>query len=296
MQPDSLQFQDSTMLVMQPDSGIVLEDSLPVSRDTSATVFGLLFGDSSKFEPVPNKVYKNDQKSLFKTQQVQSLDYKSNTRHSLNLDWITLHVVICLVLISWVQIFYGKRLRQILKAFGGTRYANILSKEGNLFRERISIPLFIVYLVTFSLLIYQVVAGQSAPNMSGFSGLKFFSLIILVILLLWFVKNIAVRFVGTIFKNQVILSDYMHTNFIFNMATGLILLPLIIISVYLPSVLAIYIVIAIWLVVFFYRFVRELFTGLNYTKFSLFARILYLCAFEILPFLVFTKLVLNYIG
>lgn len=272
------------------------EDSLPLRDDTSATAFGLFFGDSTKYTTIPIKIYKTEQKSLFRTQSSSFQEIKTPVRQNLNIDWITFHLIICLALAAWVQIYYGKRLKQIIKAFAGTRYTSILSKEGNLFRERISIPLFIIYLVSLSLMIYQVTAGQSGAEMSGIIGLKFFSLIILVILVLWFIKNSSVRFVGKLFKNQVILTDYMHTNFIFNMVTGLILFPFIIVSVYLPSQMAVYIGIAIWLVIFFYRFVRELFTRLNYTKFSLFSRILYLCTFEIIPFLVFTKLVMSYLG
>lgn len=293
MQQDSIQVQDTALLLIHPDSLIAEEDSLPVKNDTSSTVFSLFFGDSTKFNPIPNKVYKSDQKSLFNTQNPVSGEYKMTVRQSYNTDWITIHLVICLVLTAWVQIYYGKRLRQIIRAFTGIRFTSILSKEGNLFRERISIPLFIIYLVSISLLIYQVAAGQST---SGIEGLKFFSVIILAVLMLWFIKNVLVRFAGKIFKNQVILTDYMHTNFIFNMVSGLLFLPFIVVSVYLPSATAAYAGIAIWLIIFLYRFVRELFTGLTYTKFSLFSRILYLCTFEIIPFLVFTKLVMSYLS
>jgi len=296
MDIDSLHIQDSSAFIVQPDSGIIIEDSLPLRDDTTMTAFGLFFGDSNKINPIPVKTIKSDQKSLFKSQKNERSDLTIKERNYLNIDWITIHLIICLILTAWVQIYYGKRLRQIIKAFGGMRYTNILSKEGNLFRERISIPLFIIYLVSLSLLIYQVTAGQSGIEMSGFKGLKYYSLIILVILILWFIKNTAVRFVGKIFKNHIILSEYMHTNFIFNMVTGLILLPFIIVSVYLPSLIAVYTGIALWLVIFFYRFVRELFTGLTYTKFSLFPRILYLCTFEIIPFLVFTKLIMSYLS
>jgi hypothetical protein len=296
MDIDSLHIQDSSAFIIQSDSGIIIEDSLPLRDDTTMTAFGLFFGDSTKYNPVPVKTIKSDQKSLFKSQNTERSDLKILERNYLNIDWITIHLIICLILTAWVQIYYSKRLRQIIKAFGAMRYTNILSKEGNLFRERISIPLFIIYLVSLSLLIYQVTAGQSGIEMSGFKGLKFFSIIILVILILWFIKNTAVRFVGKTFKNHIILSEYMHTNFIFNMVTGLILLPFIIVSVYLPSLIAVYTGIALWLAIFLYRFVRELFTGLTYTKFSLFPRILYLCTFEIIPFLVFTKLIMSYLS
>jgi hypothetical protein len=156
--------------------------------------------------------------------------------------------------------------------------------------------LFIIYLVAFSLLIYLIIAGDSEPTIMNLSGLKFFSLIVISVLLTWFIKNLALNFIGVLFKNQLILSDYMQINFIFNMVTGLILLPFIIFSVYMSFSYLIYAAVVVWLLIYFYRFVRELFTGLSYTNFSLFSRILYLCTFEIIPFLVVTKLIMSYLG
>ncbi len=80
------------------------------------------------------------------------------------------------------------------------------------------------------------------------------------------------------------------------MVTGLILLPFIIFSVYCHLSYLVYAGVVVWLLIYFYRFVRELFTGFSYANFSLFSRILYLCTFEIIPFLVVTKLIMSYLN
>jgi hypothetical protein len=235
-------------------------------------------------------------KSMFNSHELVPKNQLAIQRNFYGRDWITIHLVICLLLFAGVQMYYSKRLRQILKAFGGIRYTSILTKEANLFRDRISIPLFIIYLVSMSLLIYLIVAGDTEPTIMNLGGLKFFSIIVLFVLLTWFIKNLALNFIGVLFKNQLILADYMHINFIFNLVTGIILLPFIILAVYMSNSYIIYAAVVIWLLIYFYRFVRELFTGLSYTNFSLFSRILYLCTFEIIPFLVVTKLIMSYLG
>jgi hypothetical protein len=202
-------------------------------------------------------------------------------------------LIISLCLIAYVQIYYSKRFKQVLQAFFGNRYMNILSKDGNIYRERISIPLVIVYLITFSLLIYLLLDQYIQQPIFELEGLKLFSVIILGVILAWFLKNMFINMIGILFKNQLILTDYLHTNFVFNMAIGVLLIPVIIIAIFLPSVEMIYAGVIIWLFVYLFRIIRQVFTSISYTKFSLFSRILYLCTFEIIPLLVLTKLVMS---
>ena len=214
-------------------------------------------------------------------------------RSVINIDWITIHLLVSLCLIAYVQINYSKRFKQVIKAFFGNRYMHMLTKDGNIFRERISIPLVIVYLISFSLLMFLLVTQYVYQPVFSLQGLKLFSVIILAAIITWFVKNLMINFVGNLFKNYLILTDYIHTNFVFNMIIGVLLMPIVIIAVFLPSVEMIYVGVIIWLAVYLYRIIRQVFTGLSYTKFSLFYRILYLCTFEIIPLLVLTKLVMS---
>lgn len=43
-----------------------------------------------------------------------------------NTDWITLHLVVILIVIAWIQVFFAKRLKQVLKSFYSNRHMNIL--------------------------------------------------------------------------------------------------------------------------------------------------------------------------
>jgi hypothetical protein len=283
-------------IFVQPDSNYIKPDTVFFPLDSSKIFFQTYFGSSMDAEKDIAAGKPMFRKSIFRSHDLPPKNHFVIDRKTAGHDWISLHLIICLLLYVAVQMYYGKRLQQIVKAFGGIRYTSILTREANLFRERISIPLFIIYLISFSLLIYLVIAGDSEPTFMNLNGIKFFSVIVLLVLLTWFIKNLALNFIGVLFKNQLILTDYMHINFIFNLVTGLILLPFIILSVYSSFSYLIYAAIVVWLLIYFYRFVRELFTGLSYTNFSLFSRILYLCTFEIIPFLVITKLIMSYLN
>jgi len=236
-----------------------------------------------------------DQPSMFTTHQLKVTEQKPSFKNYISHDWITAHLIICSILLAWTRVYFGKRLNQILKSFFSIRQLNTLSREGNIFRERISIPLFIIYLVSFSLLIYLAFTELLNGSLFNLSGIRLFSMIVLFVLLSWFIKNIILNFIGSVFKNNLILSDYIYTNFVFNILTGLILLPVTIVSIYVAANEIIYLGIFLWLLIYLYRLVRELFTGLSYTEFSLFYRILYLCTLEITPLLVLTRLTMSYL-
>jgi hypothetical protein len=280
-------------LLIQQDSGYIKPDTVFFPIDSTKAFYQTYFGSS--MDPQKDLMYNMPlyRKSVFRSHELVAKNKIPLERNTINRDWITFHLIICLVLAAGVQMYYGKRLKQILKAFGGIRYTSILTKEANLFRDRISIPLFVIYLISVSLLLYLLIAGDTEPGIANLRGIKFFSLIVIGVLITWFIKNLVLNFIGVVFKNQLILSDYMQINFIFNLVTGLVLLPFIIVSFYMSFEYVTYSAVIIWLLIYFYRFVRELFTGLSYTNFSLFSRILYLCTFEIIPFLVVTKLIMS---
>lgn len=254
--------------------------------------------DSASFDSVFNfnnnsGKFAKEIKPLFTETQEPANKFFPLERSVINVDWITVHLIISLCLIAYVQIYYSKRFKQVFNAFIGNRYMHMLTKDGNIYRERISIPLVIVYLISFSLLMFLLITQYVYQPVFNLEGLKLFSVIILAVILTWFLKNLMINFVGNLFKNYLILTGYTQTNFVFNMVIGILLMPIVIIAVFLPSVEMIYAGVIVWLVVYLYRILRQVFTDLSYTKFSLFYRILYLCTFEIIPLLVLTKLVMS---
>ncbi len=266
----------------------------PVQFDTLYNFFDKIASpDSLSRYALPRKNL--NRPSVFSNHLLKPTDTQPIEHTTYSSDWITIHLLICIGLIAWVRLYYPKRLNQVFRSFTGSFYFNQLTREGNIFRERISIPLLIIYLVSTSLLIYLLINGVTGLSGLALKGLKMYSAIMLLVLVTWFLKNAVLTFFGVLFRNEVILSEYLLINFIFNMVVGLVMLPVLIMAVYIPSQQVLYSGIIIWALAFIYRLLRELFMGSSFTKFSLFHRILYLCTFEILPLLVLTKLVMSYL-
>lgn len=288
-------------LVLKQDSGVLINVDANIvhidklindSVQDSSFVQDTLFIDSTIIHNLQTEVVPPN---VINSLSVNENKFIAQERNFTNHDWITIHLLICIGLLAWVQVYFLKRVKQILKSFTGIRYLNQLSRDGNIFRERVAIPLLIIYLITFSLLLYLFTTDIMKITIFELKGVKLYSLIIVMVLLLWIVKNVAVVIVGNIFKNHIVLSEYLLTNFVFNLTLGMILLPIGILAVYMQSVETIYIGLIVWVLVNIYRIAREFFIELSYTKFSWVYRILYLCTLEIIPLIVFTKLVVSYL-
>ena len=210
-----------------------------------------------------------------------------------NIDWITVHLVLVLAFLAWVRVVGGRRFSQVMQSFLAQRNMNIMMREGNIFSERIAVGLFLIHLVVISLISYLILIRLIPPEALLFQGFRLFAVVFLTVLVIRLLKNLLLTITGVVFRNQLVLSEYIPMNFIFNSALGLVLFPFVIIAVYLPSISVLYAAILIWLIAFIYRLFRQLLVTPEYTKFSYVNRILYLCTFEIAPVLVLIKLILK---
>jgi len=268
----------------QADS-LFVSDSLQGSNDSLVH-----FKDSSINSE--NRI-KHTKNSVLNQHILQSHTRKPIPRHQLNTDWISGLLILCFALLAFSKVFYKKRLQQVFLSFLSSRYQHIMQRDRHIFKDRISVPLFLIYTISFSLLIYQSL-GHFFPTYEFpvHYGSLFF-LIMLFVLALGIIKIILILFYGMVFKSYYIRSELIVTNFIFNVGFGILLLPILVIAIYAPSSIFLYIGIFLWLFSLVYKAFRQVFTRIPDTKFSLFNRFIYLCTFEITPVLVLIKLILS---
>ncbi|RLD76062.1 MAG: hypothetical protein DRJ07_16965 [Bacteroidetes bacterium] len=236
---------------------------------------------------------KHPKNSVLNQHILQSQTRQPIPRQQLNTDWISGLLILCFVLLAFSKVFYNKRLQQIFLSFLSSRYQHIMQRDGHIFKDRISIPLFLIYTISFSLLIHQSLGHFFPTYEFPVDSSSLFFLIILSVLALEIIKIILILFYGMVFKSYYIRSELIVTNFIFNVGFGILLLPILVIAIYVPSQKILYLGIFLWLFSLGYKALRQVFTRIPDTKFSLFNRFIYLCTFEITPVLVLIKLVMS---
>ena len=159
--------------------------------------------------------------------------------------------------------------------------------------ERVAVALGLVYMLTFSLLLYECNEQILGFTFSQVSGISLFGLITLLNVGVLAAKVALVQLLGVIFKTRETTGNYLLNLLIFALLTGPLLLIALIFIVYLKSLLLLHICLFIFGFLFVFRFIRGFFIGMALTKFSYLFLFVYLCSLEILPLLVLIKLLLN---
>ena len=237
----------------------------------------------------PQPVYS---KSVFIPHQLLPSDLQVKQVRNDQPDWILAILITCFILLAWVQVFYHKRFQQIIRAPFSKRFINQLIRDGNLFKEQITIALGTVYLLTFTLLLYEfndLVLHYSFP---GINGIVLYLLMAALALGLMSAKVALVQFLGTIFKTRETTGNYLLNQFIFALVSGPVLLAALVFVVYLNSSVIIYVTLSLFITLMVLRFIRGFFIGMALSKFSYLFLFVYLCSLEILPLLVLFKILL----
>ena len=203
-------------------------------------------------------------------------------------DWIFILIIAAFALLAFVQVFYNRRLKMILQAVYARHYASQLLREGNIFNERVSIVLFLIYLIAFSTFLYEGLKLFS--HVTGFMpDLTFYLILLAGIFLFWIAKVALIQISGMIFTTQKRSFEYLLHAYMINLAIGLFLVCILLPMIYLNGKVFFYIGLGFLLIMFVFKLIKGISIGFSFTKFSRFHLFLYLCTLEILPLAVLVK-------
>jgi hypothetical protein len=215
-------------------------------------------------------------------------------KYNASSEWMIAVFLISLFLLSWVKNSYPKRFQRLLRSLFNNHSLFQVIREELVFSHRGSIVLTIIFILITGLFLTLggIVLNFNIVDHNDNSMIQF-GYWCLIITLVYFAKwAFNGLFRGAIQKTEY-LKTYMFIVSIFNKVIGLILLPITILAAYLSmnyAIIFIKIGFVIWAMVIIYRLIKEVEISLSF-KIPLLYIILYLCAFEISPFLIGIKLV-----
>jgi hypothetical protein len=212
----------------------------------------------------------------------------------------TLFVVYIAVLLLWS--FYYQKNKKGLMIIGKTFTSNnvlfqeINDKSGN--NGFVSLGMFFSGVTVISIFIYQLISHISLPlflidlyNSNGTIILFGFGILLYLLF-----KTIIILLSAFIFKSSNTFTTYLALNVNSIQLIGVLLYPIIILVSYGYSLNSLWVVrfgVFILSGSFLYRIVRVFFLGVKQTNSQVFHIILYICALEILPILVISRLLLT---
>lgn len=268
---------NDTMPVLPPDRFIKSEHDTTIEGKT------VIYGSRA------------ESKSIFTGHLLKPAGIEPKPVNAYQPDWILALLLACFVLQAWVQYVYRKRFRQLVLAPFSKRFMNQMIRDGNLFNERLSLALGMVYMIGITLLIYEVnemLLGGYSPY--PVNRITIFAVILAGMLVYWFLKVTGIRMLGKVFKTENTTGMYLLNILVVNIITGILLIPLLVMVVYMKSVIILYLTIGIIVLSLLFLFIRGFFIGLSLTKFSYVFLFVYLCTLEILPLIILIKIFLIY--
>ncbi|MGC9470407.1 MAG: DUF4271 domain-containing protein [Bacteroidales bacterium] len=205
-------------------------------------------------------------------------------------DWIVGILLISLIVVAWIRIFYNKYLASAFTGLLLYQQGKNLFRERNLHYQRFSLGMNALFSLTAGLYLY-LAHDYFSLGFSGLKGFPGFLLLAVGVMLIFFIRSVICRLTGFIARAGDLFAEYMHTIMMINKVLGLVLLPLVIGLPYLPGFLVPYLVYG-GLGLFLIAYLVRIYKGLQIfilNRFSIFWMILYLCALEILPYLMIYK-------
>jgi hypothetical protein len=207
-------------------------------------------------------------------------------------DWITFILIFLFLLIGWSRLFFKKYFHNLIRSFHFYKYAQILYNESNSITIRSAISLNINFFIVGGLFVFQALHYFN-PQLIHFEGIKemfFYS----VILLIWYAWNyLMTRFTGITFQKREAFNEYFQNYNLYRKIFGLVIFPIVVAIQFTPEeikLVLIYTGFLLFGIVYLMHILRGLQIFMK-KNISLFYLILYLCALEFLPILVWLKLI-----
>lgn len=195
-----------------------------------------------------------------------------------------------------LRVVYSKRFRQEMRAFFTSRTVNQMMREEYALSNRVSIGLSLLFILLFSLFLYQVFDYYGYFNIESYPPVRFYFAIVGFVVVLFALKLLLVRILGVVFRMEGAVNEYIFNIFLHHKALGLFLFPVTIALAFVKDISPPHLIVAGWCIialVLVYRTLRTILGGVQAAGISKYYLFLYLCTLEILPLIVILKVFIS---
>lgn len=221
------------------------------------------------------------------TKEPSKITFEPTLKYINNSTWPSIILTITLLLLAFTKAFGTNRIRQIYKSLFSYYSANEVVREEKVFFHQVNFSLFLVYLLTISLLLYFVTTAINSNNNYPFLYPSIFGLVALAYLIKFLFNSI----LAYLFDCAQYIPSYTYNVLLYNYLLGVILIPslaLIYFSDFSNNVMLNMVILPLICIVLLIRFIRFFAIGIS-NNFSYLYIFLYICTLEILPLVVLGK-------
>jgi len=207
-------------------------------------------------------------------------------------DWFTIGLVIALMAVAIAKLLYTRRFEDFLPVLVNSKYLKIYTRDQK-FIDTFDSLLFTVYVLMSGIFVY-----VSFNSLTQSTSVDLILLVKLIFAITTFVliKVLIERLIGSLFEIDQLIDHYIFQKTAYKHLTGVILIPLNLLFIYVfePSKVAILIVILVIIAINLAGFITSFKTFQKLLISNFFYFILYLCTLEIGPYIIIYHLIKSY--
>lgn len=206
-------------------------------------------------------------------------------------DWFILSFFMTLILLSIVRRSFFKYLVSLFRGILNYPVANRMFREQNASARQGTVLMELFFLVIFSLFGYQCI--DYFGLLPDVSNILRFIIVLLAVSLYFIIKTNIYRFIAFIYETQTETGEYLFHMKNYNKVLGVFLLPVVGLTAWSPfqNITVFLISGVVFIAVLYLLTLRRGIKIILKKQFSIFYLFLYLCTLEILPMLLFLKVV-----
>jgi hypothetical protein len=205
-------------------------------------------------------------------------------------QWVIVVIIALVLYTATLNRIMSKDFQSVWQAFYSKRMQSQVSKEDNVINSWTFIGLFLLFGLTSGLLLYQL--AQHYHVYYSISGVRLFVSLSLIILILFAVKFVIVKFLGYVFNINKLVSEYLSVLYLTYFNIAFVFLPVAVCFSLVPDPLIPYIsaiALVLIVIIFMWQYLRSSVNIISSIVFHKFYLFVYLCALEICPILILIK-------
>ena len=206
-------------------------------------------------------------------------------------QWVIATIIGLLLYTALLNRIMSKDFESVWQSFYSKRMLSQVSKEDSIINSWTFICLFLLFGLTFGLFLYQLALYKHVYYYSV-SGPRLFTTLSLIILVLFAIKFLVVKFLGFVFNINKLVSEYLSVLYLTYFNIAFVFLPVTVCFCLLtrqliPYILGIALVLIV--IIFIWQYLRSSVNIISNILFHKFYLFVYLCALEICPILILIK-------
>ncbi len=219
----------------------------------------------------------------------QSIVREGHYRHTRDRG-IILIIVSLITYAALLNRAVSKDIMNVVQSFYNKRVLSQVSKEDGLLSSWAFLGLLLLFGSTFGLFLYQI--SSYYEIFYRISGIQLFFALSLLIIALFVVKLLILKFIGFIFNISKIVSEYITTLYLTYFNITFVFLPValcfsLLSANFIPYMLVLALIIVV--IIFIWQYLRSSVNIISSFQFPKFYLFIYLCALEICPILILIK-------